>query len=709
MNENVRRWWPWLAALIGVAVVNGWVLARWVQKDTRPLAWDESIHTHVAMDYRERWREEGPFAVLEPALFNYPPLYHVSVAAALGKTDDVGDTGALVNFFYLLMLMGAVFASAHVLMGSWPALAATTLLTAYPIVADMMRPTMTDISLTAWVALAFYFLLRSEDFHRPVWSGLFGLALGLGMLTKWSACLYLAGPFLFSSVRALRRKNWKWLALSMGVAGIVMAPWYSINLIPMMSRLSKVTSLPPASGVVLGPWTGWLWYPLSLFEQLDLLFLLLLLPGLAVVFWRPKLWPVALWFFVSLALFTLIRNRNVRYALPALPAAAMLSVAWLPPFRRWIFAGVTALALVFTLVNSLLPGLVGPLRIGSFEISVTDNRPPLDSDWKHREIIRRIDALRDPNAPFTRIVTVSNAAHFHSTTLNVTLRSMGIREFRFKGPSKRRWLELSEFILYKTGERGPAFSAGTVNACADFLENPPGWFGRVFREKDRWPLPDGSTAILYQCDPLPVRDVDAGLLNVELKELVLPKLKATDVMLRARPRSAKDTAVGRYDELLLSARRLEYQGVAFDDVSVRLVEPQVNLPLFLETQEIQLLSLRALYPRAAVSETGLTELLERKAGWIKRPDIRFENSALIVQAALSGIPVKLVARIKVSGDQLTTRLMSWRLAGIPLPKVFVRAVTNRRVTLRPNSETPFALKVGEIQGDDQWLRIVPAS
>ena len=100
----------WLALLACAIFANGFVLKRWSQKDTRPLEWDQAIHTKAAFEYRDRFEKgAGLFELLKPAPFNYPPLYHMAVAGAIGKTSDLADTGAYVNLLFLIVLMVGVF------------------------------------------------------------------------------------------------------------------------------------------------------------------------------------------------------------------------------------------------------------------------------------------------------------------------------------------------------------------------------------------------------------------------------------------------------------------------------------------------------------------------------------------------------------------------------------------------------------------------
>lgn len=694
-----------LAIVALACALNGWALWRWSTIDTRPPAWDESIHLQLAMEYKTRLANEGWSSILEPAYFNYPPFYHLCLSWALGKTPDIADTGALVNFFYLCVLILSVYAITHDLLGRWPAVTAAFLVSCYPNVVEMTRPPMIDLALTALVALSICFLLKSEGFQRPLWSLLFGIVLGLGMLTKWTALAYVLGPLLLATVQAFREGRTRWVWVSAFASIVLFAPWYVINLIPMMSRIVGVSSLPPASGLVLRKGLEWLWYPLGLVEQMGPIFFLLLIPGLVAAFFRPKLYSILVWLILPLVLFSLIRNHNIRYALPVLPAAAILMVSWIPSDYWKGFVVLDVLAATAFVFLQFLPGMAPPIHFAGLTVPLLESKPPFPVNWQHQAIIDRIEQIKSPNSTFVRVVTIANAPHFHSTSLNVSRLARKIDDFSFEGPSRERWTEFSEFVLLKTGDLGPEFTIGTIKACSDFIQNSHGWFQKVYRIVGRWPLPDGSEAILYHCEPQPERNLGADVLNISLGELDIPNITAYQVSLKAVPISAAETSVGRLKELSVQCSSVTYQGVVFDHVAIRLIRPQVNLPLFLETQRIELLSLATLDPKASIPVKTLMALLTAKARWLESPEIDLAGPSVTLKGSVHGFPLEAKALLIVKNDHLTTRMEAVKVSGISLPLIEVRALTDQSVPLAANEDRPFRINLHSINGNAQALTL----
>ncbi len=696
----------WTVALLLLFALNAFTLFTWTKRDTRPLAWDQAIHMKIAFEYRDRLATESVWQAMKPVDMNYPPLYHLAMVPFLNQVPDVADVGVAVNAICLFILIFAVFLIGSTLTGPWAGFAAATVVSCYPALIDLSRTTLIDLSLTTGVAVAFLCLLRSENFSRPLWSLGFGVSLALAMLTKWTAFAYISVPLIVSVVVAVRERRWGALFVVGVVCLAIMWPWYIQNTLPMLARIPKLSKLPPASGENLSGIANVFWYPLSLFDGVSLPFLLLALPGVVAVFWRPKLWPVTLWFVGSVVLFSLITNRNVRYIAPALPALAVLSTAWLPLTRKLPQLGVALFSIGYLVAFNFYPQYSTGFDIGRQRMWVLNSRTFAFENWPHRLIIDKVRELKSPDASPANVLVVSNTPYFHSTSINMTARAANLdRDVMFHGPSRQRWFEFADFILTKTGDLGPEFTLGTINKVAAVINKPEPWFPKVFKPVAQWDLPDASVAVLYQCKPDPENMSDVGLFNLSLDQLDLPNVRALGVELKATPFPPADTKIGRFKDLLIRCKKVVYKGIEFSDVSVRLFEPQINIPLFLETQQIQLLHLKALEPQASASADVLLSLAAEKAKWLKNPRVVFEGPMIRIGGSAFGVPLSVEAEVNVDNDILTTRLQQVRIGGMPVPLVLVRAVADQTVSLKRNDDWSYDLNIGKIQGTGTILRV----
>jgi hypothetical protein len=128
---------------------------------------------------------------------------------------------------------------------------------------------------------------------------------------------------------------------------------------------------------------------------------------------------VYLWLLSGIGVFTLVANKDIRYSVPVLPAAAILSVCWMGELRLWKEAAskknpdnalnLTKLALgaaiglwaVISFINAQWPGEGQGYYIDTprFRWMVFArnyygfDKRPLDNDWSVPEIVRTVSIL----------------------------------------------------------------------------------------------------------------------------------------------------------------------------------------------------------------------------------------------------------------------------------------------------------------------------
>src|SRR5215470_17991009 len=297
---------PWLLLVLLYAVLCS-VVTTWVLLDRRPPEWDHANHLERAVGCSHSLRivaAAGTREILEASSF-YPPL--VTCTAGL-----LYLVFSLTNF-------------------------------------------QLDLPLASMVALALYALVRSDAFEDLPWTLGLGAVWGLGMLTKPPFALYVLPPLLWSFWRALRAgdrgRRLAGAATALALGAVIAVPWYGPRLfgLPMQilnrsfKQAAEQQNPEPLTSVAL------LYYPRTLPTQIGLLSGALLLWGLWALRKRREaratLWLATLGPFL---LFSLIQNKNLRYTLPILPAAALVAAVGLRSLpgalRRWTSVAVVALA-----------------------------------------------------------------------------------------------------------------------------------------------------------------------------------------------------------------------------------------------------------------------------------------------------------------------------------------------------------------------------
>jgi hypothetical protein len=264
---------------------------------------------------------------------------------------------------------------------------------------------------------------------------------------------------------------------------------------------------------------------------------------------------------------------------------------------------------------------------------------------------------------------------------------------------------LADYILFKTGDLGPAMSINTIKQCAAVIESPPEWFKNTFHEVARWPLPDGSQAILYQASVIPDKKFELGGVTLSLDQLELPNVSAEGVSIKMIPNSKAEMAEGKLKALVIRAKRILYKGVGFENVDVELQEPQINLPLFLETQELQLLKLKTLKPRATLNEDALNQYIGKKAKWLRSGQIGFDGEKIVVTGRAGGLPIRLVVNVHIENHSLATKLEELRLGPVALPRFLFSSVLDKKVSLLAGEEMAYNLDINSIRGGNGQLQI----
>ncbi len=280
---------------------------------------------------------------------------------------------------FLALGVVSVFLLGQHLLDTEAGLLAALLLATAPFVVFSLTNFQLDVPLTGVVALCLYLLARTEGFSSTTRSVALGLGLGVGMLTKPPFAAYVLPPLLWIAWRVSREHGdgerlarLGRLAIALAIAGMVALPWYGPRLIGLplqiMNRSFKQAALSGKPATLSAE--GLLYYPMTFPVQFGLLAVLLFVwgPGRSGGSAPPAAssgWPR----WSRLSLFCLIQNKNLRYTLPILPAAALVAAAGLvlgARWRRWVTLGLRDVgALQVSMAAFALPAPPDPAHVRS--------------------------------------------------------------------------------------------------------------------------------------------------------------------------------------------------------------------------------------------------------------------------------------------------------------------------------------------------------
>jgi 4-amino-4-deoxy-L-arabinose transferase-like glycosyltransferase len=226
---------------------------------------DRIFHLVTSLAYYDILRQgvnlHSLFAALTWSNY-YPPLVHLTAAGFYGLFGVSMDVAAMSTSLFLALLLVAVYFLGKRLAGPWIGFLSAFVFSMFPIVFSMSRYLYVDLALTAMVAANLCLLLYSDRFQRKGISLLYGLSLGLGMLTKWTFAAFAAAPLVLmlaspglirATVRVLYHgtRDWRrWLVAGSIGLGIT-AVWFLPN-VEATAALPLGYALAPISWLMWG-------------------------------------------------------------------------------------------------------------------------------------------------------------------------------------------------------------------------------------------------------------------------------------------------------------------------------------------------------------------------------------------------------------------------------------------------------------------------
>lgn len=519
----------WWLLHVGVNLV-------WLKVDTRPPFWDTAGHAITAIQFSRLPFVQDFSTALRGLLTTsrYPPLvYGLSafLAVPFWPTTDVFNA---VHALFLGVLLLSVYAIGREFGGRQAGLLAAFVVSMYPLIYGLERHYLLDVPLVAMVALSNWRLVCTDRFEQRGASLLYGLSLGLGMLTKWAFAIFALGPFLVQAVRlfsARSKRRWINMMLGLGAGAATAAPWHIYNFRSSLRFMSLMPIYGRAEGdPVIASLESWGYYLHAFIDDQVLLpFAVAFAIGLIALLRRPEFrheaFLLASWIVVPYSFSSLSPNKDPRYTMPYLPAVAVITGLGLVLLqRRTLRLGLVGLLALYAMVqfagltwgpSSRLPvGLlpdrialqIGPIPLPLYAEGVHIASPPKREDWQVQSVLH--DALSSsnviPKKGMARLVVLADAPCFEQNTFkyHALLDRLPIDVFTVAGviaiPEAEPQVLASDYIVTKTGNLGPPWSIQQIVPLLEGLHDPSSELGQQFDLVREYSLPDGSVGELYE-------------------------------------------------------------------------------------------------------------------------------------------------------------------------------------------------------------------
>jgi len=270
-----------------------------------------------------------------------------SISSALSNTDL--SNMRMINILYLSILIFSTYAIGKKLYNRKVGLLSSFLVSFYPIVFGISRLWVPELMQISMTALSIYVLLITDKLKNIKYCLLFGFILGLPLLTKISAPLFLIGPiayYTFISFKKQTKELVKIKLMNLLLIFLVMIGTISIFvpyiILDIPNLLNYLSSFHHAHSYFLHSYPqsnlSYLIMSLIKVELLPIFFLLFLPSFIYFVKKKDKNYILAIWILTPFLIFTFSPESvmSIRLMTPILPAIAILSSRFLLNFKKMI-------------------------------------------------------------------------------------------------------------------------------------------------------------------------------------------------------------------------------------------------------------------------------------------------------------------------------------------------------------------------------------
>lgn len=213
----------------GIAIFHILVNSWWLNVDDQLPFFDPAYHFLETYEYGKEilnFSFQSFYRIIELGSV-WAPLTRFLMGPFIYLFDLKIDAAVLLmNIIFLPILIFSVFKIGQILLDSRAGILAAFMITMYPVMTGMTRHYNIDLALTAMIALAFLFLLKTENFNSRRYSLIFGIAAGLGILTKHAFPIFFIFPVLYTLLHLKGKKALLNSLLSGLICFFIAGPWY---------------------------------------------------------------------------------------------------------------------------------------------------------------------------------------------------------------------------------------------------------------------------------------------------------------------------------------------------------------------------------------------------------------------------------------------------------------------------------------------------
>jgi 4-amino-4-deoxy-L-arabinose transferase-like glycosyltransferase len=537
----------WLVGAIGDRL--------WFALDHSIPDWDQADYLTGVLNYWQalqtpQWFSGDWWTRLWQLSSKIPPLVYITTAPFVGLFGGGADQSTLVNLWFSALLLGSVYTIGISLFTLPVALWAAGLCLLMPGLYRVRLDFLLDFPLAALVTLCFAcltvwrqgrrlkaqglriknetdFSLYPSSFSLSDWllAAAIGITLGLALMVKQPALLFLVVPLVWAGVETIWQRAWMrllQLVLAVCLSTVIWLPWYRTNWLLMLSATKRATvdSAIAERDPSLLSLDAWTYYLKAMPAMISLPLLVVPLIGF-LFFWRrsrvsclgedfepkPKNYrqqvyatsQAALTWLVgycagSYVLSSLNVNKDDRYVVPYLPIVALLlayGMTLLPrrwKLLQWSTVGL-AIALMLSNLVAMSPGSTPLQTVFGQHFAYTGEAYP------HEQVIAAVIQAQ----PYLRstVGVVPSTGQLNQHNINYYGNLQNFRVYGRQVGTRRSQVEQDArsiaWFLTKTGDQGSIRQQEPQTALIKAVEQ-----GADFTLYKTWTLPDRSLLKLFR-------------------------------------------------------------------------------------------------------------------------------------------------------------------------------------------------------------------
>ena len=379
-----------------------------------------------------------------------------------------------------------------------------------PYIFDQRVDYLIDISQICFLNLNFYILFKFFKSNGSyLLSIILGISLGLLFLTKPTAILFLAFPYIYTFYLLLKNYNLNkiiYILVFFSIFITTIWPWLSINWLTIITSIvnSWQWGIKYQDGLEANTLDGILFYPKIILKLIGPLICGSFLGITCLnILHKSKRFNITkkfqnglsknsillLSFPINILLIcTLMSTKDLRFILPIFPSLCISIGLFITNLKNYNWVKFYKIFIVLIILSKLILNLFLQKNI---VFNLTKISKP---NWPHKEIIEQVSKF-SPNSksviavlPDTKELNTFNLA----SEANMQNSNIYFRQIISNKKSYKDDLDRFNWFLLKDGEQG-VMSNNSKLALSNLIEE-----SNKFQNFKSWELPDGSQATLYK-------------------------------------------------------------------------------------------------------------------------------------------------------------------------------------------------------------------